>query len=70
MPSEESEPRGDVGEAQHQQDHQELDQERHEEQTREVDEADDVDGELRDDQEDPSNELQQSAPGENFPGSG
>ena len=49
MPGARPEARGDVGEGQHQQSHAELNQNRHEEQTREVDEADHVDGELSDD---------------------
>ena len=58
---------GDVGECEDQQSHAELDQDRHEEETREVDEADDVDGKLGDDQEDPGHQLEEGAGGQKSP---
>ena len=67
MPGARPEAGRDVGECEDQQSHAELDQDRHEEETREVDEADDVDGKLGDDQEDPGHQLEECAGGQKSP---
>ena len=67
MPCTRSEARGHVGEGQDHQGHVELDQDRDEEETREVDEADHVDGKLGDDEEDPGHQLEECAGGEKSP---
>ena len=67
MPRTRSEARGHVGEGQDHQGHVELDQDRDEEETREVDEADDIDGQFCDNQQYPCNQLEEGACGQKPP---
>ena len=67
MPSTSMETGRHIGPGEDQQSYKELDNHRDEEQAWEVDEADDIDGKLGDDQENPGDKLQKGAPGKQSP---
>ena len=67
MPGTRMEARRDIGPGEDHQCDTKLDDHRNEEETREVDEADHVDGKLGDDEEDPGHQLEECAGGEKSP---